>query len=105
MRAILAAAALLLAAGTAQAEPGTLTVTGSRTLADNQRVVSYGDLQLASAAGRSALRARVASAITDLCDPRHFSVAEPHDSMRCTAQAWTDINPRLDQLSPRMASR
>ncbi|GAA4034013.1 hypothetical protein GCM10022281_12600 [Sphingomonas rosea] len=107
MLAIASAAALIACSGAAvAAEPmGTLVVSATRSLADNQRTVSYGDLQLASADGRAQLRNRVAGAIADLCDPRRFSVAEPHDSIRCTAQAWSDITPRLDQLTPRMASR
>ena len=88
------------------AEPApTLVVHGSRLVADSQRAVPYGDLQLASAQGRDALRERVALAIADLCDPSRFSVAEPHDALKCRNETWAQVAPRLEQLSPRLASR
>lgn len=103
---IASAAALLTLSGAAGAEPsGTLLIKANRALAENQRSVAYADLQLASASGRAELRDRIGKAITDLCDPRRFSVAEPTDSLKCAAQAWADITPRLDALAPRLASR
>ena len=107
MRLLLMSAAIALAAATtAQAEPvDTVVVKGRGQLADNQRLVSYGDLQVGTYVGRAKLERRVSMAIADLCDPSRFSVAEPHDSMRCTAQAWSEITPQLDRLSPRLASR
>lgn len=104
---VLTAAFIALAtAGAAQAEPsGVLVVQGSRVLADNQRAVGYADLQLASTEGRAALHRRVAFAIAEICDARRFSVAEPHDAMKCSAEAWAEAAPRLNQLSPRLASR
>lgn len=104
---LVAAATLMgaLMAPALAAEPSTLVVQGSRAVADSQRAVAYGDLQLASAEGREQLRQRVAFAIAELCDPRRFSVAEPHDAMKCSIQAWRDVMPSLEQLSPRLASR
>jgi len=103
---IAASVAALSAAGIAGAEPANvLVVQGGRALADNQRSVGYGDLQLASAADRRVLQERVGLAIADLCDPTHFSVAEPHGSMICTQQAWTDVQSRMGQLTARFASR
>jgi UrcA family protein len=95
-----------LAAAPATAEPGnTLVVQGSRLPADSQRIVRYGDLQLASATGREQLRTRVGMAIADLCDPSRFSVAEPVDALKCRADAWAAVTPRLEQISPRLAAR
>ena len=92
--------------GVAHAEPqSTLVVQGSRVLADNQRAVAYGDLQLASAEGRAELQQRVAFAIADMCDASRFSAAEPQDALKCRAEAWAGVRARLDQLSPRLASR
>jgi UrcA family protein len=106
MRAILLAATLAMTSGAALAEPtSTLVVQGTRPLADNSRAVSYADLQLASAEGRALLHKRVAFAIADLCDARRFSVAEPQDAMKCSADTWAAVRPRLDALSPRLASR
>jgi UrcA family protein len=108
MRAILliTAGLALSTGGLAQAEPsGTLVVQGSRILSDNQRAVSYADLRLASASGQAQLRQRVGLAIAELCDPRRFSVAEPQDSMKCSAEAWAEVKPRLEALSPRFAAR
>ena len=103
---LVAVATLMGAAAPAFAgEPSTLVVQGSRVLSDNQRAVSYADLQLASSQDRAVLRNRVAMAIADMCDPKRFSVAEPHDAMKCSAEAWASVAPRLDQLSPRLASR
>jgi UrcA family protein len=100
------AAALLGVSAAASAQPAnTLVVQGTRALADNQRLVSYGDLQLASLSDQRALRERVGMAITDLCDPSHFSVAEPHGSLNCASQAWNDVRPQLARLTSRMASR
>jgi UrcA family protein len=106
MRAIVLAASLLMAAAPALAEPtSTLVVQANLPLADNSRVVSYADLQISTPEGRAALQKRVAFAVSDLCDVRRFSVAEPHDSMRCSAETWASVKPRLDALTPRYASR
>jgi UrcA family protein len=106
MRAFLIASAALFAATAVSAEPaGTLVIKADRVLADNQRAVAYGDLQLASAEGRAALRNRVGLAIDSLCDPKRFSVAEPTDANKCAAQAWAEVTPRLNELSPRLAAR
>jgi UrcA family protein len=105
---IVTAAALLAAslAGAAAAQPvEVLVVQGGRAVADNQRVVPYGDLQLSSIADRRVLQKRVGLAIADLCDPSHFSVAEPQGSMACTRQAWTTLHAHLNQLTPRLAAR
>ena len=104
--AMLLTAALLGASAAASAQPAdTLIVKGTRGLADNQRLVSYGDLQLASLSDQRALRERVGMAITDLCDPSHFSVTEPQGSLKCASQAWSDVTPQLARLTARMASR
>ena len=96
----------LAAATPAAAQPAdVLVVGGDRTLADNQRLVRYGDLRLASPADRRALHHRVALAIAELCDPTLFSVTEPQGAMTCTAQAWTDLQPHLARLTPRLATR
>ena len=106
MRALVLAASLLLTSGAAIAQPvDTLVVQANYPLADNSRVVSYADLQLASPEGRAALEKRVAMAVSDLCDVRRFSVAEPHDSLKCSAETWASVKPRLAALSPRLASR
>jgi len=106
MRLLLLTATLLAAPAAAIAEPaGTLIVQGARSLADNQRVVSYGDLQLASADGQRALHSRVDWAIGSLCDSSHFSVSDPQGALKCSAQAWTDVAPQLARLTPRLASR
>lgn len=107
MRAILLASALAMVSGSAAAAGSrdTLVIQGNRLLADNSRVVSYADLQLSSAQGRAALEKRVAFAIADLCDARRFSVAEPQDAMKCSAETWAAVQPRLDSLKARLASR
>lgn len=103
---MVAAAFAASVAGVAGAHPANvLVVEGGRALADNQRLVRYGDLQLASAADRRALRERVALAIADVCDPSHFSVSDPQGSMTCSKQAWTDIQPRISELEARLAYR
>jgi UrcA family protein len=103
---VVAAAIAATAAGVAAAQPANvLVVQGGRALADNQRLVRYGDLQLTSAADRRALRERVALVIADVCDPSHFSVSDPQGSMTCSKQAWTDIQPRISELEARLASR
>lgn len=106
MRLMLLTAALIAAPAAALAQPSdTLVVQGTRTLADNQRLVSFGDLQLASASGQRELRSRVDWAITSLCDASHFSISEPTASLKCTNQAWADVAPQLARLTPRFASR
>jgi UrcA family protein len=103
---LLAAAAASLLTGVASAEGAdVLIVQGSRIVADDQRAVSVGDLQLATTEGQAALRKRVGFAIADLCDARRFSVAEPTDAMKCRNETWAAMQPRLDQLSPRLAAR
>ena len=90
----------------APAEPAkTFVVEGSRALGTNQRIVSYADLEVASSSGQKVLRKRVALAIADLCDPSNFSVVEPQGSLKCSAQAWSDVGPVLARISPRLASR
>ena len=102
----LATAIVLGASAAAAADPAdTLVVQGASALADNQRLVPFGDLQLASLSGQRALRERVGMAITDLCDPSHFSVTEPQGSLKCASQAWREVTPELARLTPRMASR
>lgn len=106
MRLLLVTAALVAAPATAFAQPAdTLVVQGARSLGDDQRLVGYGDLQLASSAGQRALHSRVDWAISSLCDASHFSVSDPQGSLKCSAQAWNDIAPQLARLSPRLASR
>lgn len=106
MRLLLLTAALFAAPTAALAQPAdTLVVHGARELADNQRSVAYGDLVLASADGQRTLRSRVDWAISSLCDSSHFSVSDPQGSLKCSAQAWTDVTPQLARLNPRMASR
>jgi len=102
----MAAALAASMAGVAAAQPANvLVVEGGRAPADHQRVVRYGDLRLASVGDRQVLRERIGLAIADLCDPSHFSVAEPQGSMMCARQAWTDVEPRMNQLTARLASR
>jgi len=103
--AILAAASIAIAGATAAEPSNVLVVQGGRLIAGNQRLVHYGDLQLANSTDQRLLRERVGLAIADLCDPSHFSVADPHGSMTCTKQAWTDVQPRMRQLSVRLAAR
>lgn len=105
MRALALTAFLLLAAPAIAQSNDTLVVQANYPLADNSRVVSYADLQIASSEGRAALHKRVAMAVSDLCDVRRFSVAEPQDSMKCSAETWAAVKPRLDSLTPRLASR
>lgn len=106
MRLMLIAVALVAAPAAANAQPAdTLVVQGTRTLADNQRLVSFGDLQLASLSGQHELRSRVDWAITTLCDSSHFSVTDPQGSLKCANQAWSDVAPQLARLTPRFASR
>ncbi|URD59862.1 UrcA family protein [Sphingomonas sp. KRR8] len=106
MRLLFLTAALAAAPAAAVAQPAdTLVVHGARTLADNQQLVSFGDLKLASLSGQRALRSRVDQAITTLCDSSHFSVTDPQGSLKCANQAWNDIAPQLAALTPRLASR
>lgn len=105
MRALVLTAALLLATPAIAQSTDTLVVQANYPLSDSSRIVSYADLQLSSAAGRATLHKRVAMAVSELCDVRRFSVAEPHDSMRCSAETWASVKPRLDALAPRLASR
>ena len=108
MRKVVVAAVLagLTMAGAAAAEPANvLIMQGSRAIADNQRAVPYGDIQMASIAGQRELKDRVGLAIADLCDPSRFSIAEPHDGMKCAQQAWSNVQPHLQQLTARMATR
>ncbi|GAA4010476.1 hypothetical protein GCM10022280_04650 [Sphingomonas swuensis] len=103
---ILAASAFAASLPATAAEPeSVLVVQGSRMMSDSQRAVRYDDLSLASAQGREQLRTRVAFAIADLCDASRFSAVEPTDAMKCRAETWASVAPRLDQLSPRLASR
>ena len=108
MRFIIAAVAatVSLVPASAIAQPAdTLVVHGVRALADNQRSVDFGDLQLASLSGQRELRARIDRAITILCDSSHFSVSDPQGSLKCASQAWRDVSPDLARLTPRLASR
>jgi UrcA family protein len=103
---LIAAAAASLVTGVASAEGAdVLVVQGSRIVSGDQRAVPVADLQLATAQGRDELRKRVGFAIADLCDARRFSVAEPTDALKCRAETWAAMQPRLDQLSPRLAAR
>ncbi|WP_084607506.1 UrcA family protein [Sphingomonas jaspsi] len=90
-------------AAQAEMSPGVndLLIQGKRELADNQRLVHYGDLNLRGEAGQLALRNRVNSAIADLCDASRFSVADPTGSLKCSNEAWADVKPRLASLNVR----
>lgn len=104
---LVAGLALALGAvGPAGAEPtDILVVQGNRTLADNQRAVPYGDLQLASEADQRVLRERIGLAISELCDASRFSVSEPHGSMECRHGAWKDVRAKMPQRHARLAQR
>jgi UrcA family protein len=95
------------AASAASAEPArsALIIQDSGAAAVEQLAVPYGDLQLASISHQKVLRSRVGMAIAELCDATRFSLAQPHEASRCTRDAWSDVQPRLRQLTPRLASR
>jgi UrcA family protein len=97
---LVAGLALVISTGAPAAaeQGGVVIVEGSRALADNQRLVRYGDIQLADTVGQRVLRERIALAIADLCDPTRFSVSEPHGSMECRNVAWSDVQARLPKL-------
>nr|WP_294849689.1 UrcA family protein [uncultured Sphingomonas sp.] len=78
-----------------------LLVQGHRNLDDNQRLVSYADLNLRNEAGQQALQQRVGMAIADLCDASRFSAADPAGSLKCAKAAWAEMQPQLAQLSNR----
>lgn len=103
---VLIAAPLAAAVPSAAPAPaGAVIVEAERLSSDNQRVVEVADLDLGSSAGLAAARRRVGMAIAELCDSTRFSAADPHDSMRCTAETWAAVTPRLEALAPRLASR
>lgn len=93
----------LAAAAHAEMSPGTgeLIVRAKPALMDNQRIVSFRDLNLRQEAGQRVLRHRVGSAISSLCDSSHFSVTDPAGSLKCSNAAWDDVAPQLAQLSSR----
>jgi UrcA family protein len=106
MRLLLITAALLTAPAAALAQPAeTLVVKGARAIPDQQVLVSYGDLRLASLSGQRALHDRVDWAIAALCDSSHFSISDPQGSLKCSNEAWNEVRPQLAKLTPRFASR
>jgi len=73
---------------------------------ETQRIVPYGDLNLASEPGQKRLMRRVGYAVSDLCRPegaeRSFYMLE--DSRHCSKVAWDSANPQIAAAIERAAS-
>lgn len=63
----------------------------------NQRAVPYSDLALNRENGRNVLLRRVSFAIASLCDEPVAS-SNPVNTLKCSAVAWNNVRPQLDQL-------
>lgn len=79
-----------------------ITVTAAKPVAGTfERIVSYGDLALASKAGRSTLMARVRSAAQDgcgslyRCEPTHTTMSL---RTRCVRNSVAAASPEIDRL-------
>ena len=64
---------------------------------ETQRVVNYGDLDLANAPGQNRLVRRVAYAVNNLCDgDRSWSTLRVNvDRRGCSTAAWGSANPQI----------
>lgn len=86
------------------AAPLTLAAISTPVAAQEQKksvVVRYDDLNLASAAGRERLTARVNRALQQVCDSRpHYrqTLSERADALECEADARRDTDVKLAAL-------
>ena len=69
------------------------------------RRVSYADLNLAAAAGQSALNGRVAGAVRDLCTEAtggyDSSILLRYNMQSCSREAWSSARPQIAQAVQR----
>jgi UrcA family protein len=85
--------------GSAAAVAPRLIVEAPRRLGADSQAVFVGDLALDQPSGRQQLVRRVGMAISTLCDPARFSIADPAGRLRCTQAAWQDVQPRIAALT------
>jgi UrcA family protein len=71
---------------------------------ENQRVVPYGDLNLAVSAGQQGLIRRVKYAVEDLCDTRHTRGLMQLIDSECSTSAWNSANPQITAAFNRAGS-
>ena len=91
--ALLVGAAAMPAHGQSMAEPVMVTAKAADTLT---RTVAYGDLSLASKAGRNVLYHRVGAAVRDVC-PSVDRDYTPLDAGACEMLAWQDARPQIER--------
>ena len=92
------AACLAFLSAPAAAQYRTIVVQGIPAPNTHIEHVAYGDLNLATAAGRDALKLRVSHAVERVClyDPhRSYKLSEPAYT-QCTAKAWSRARPQMD---------
>lgn len=69
-------------------------------LDDNQLSVQFRDLALNHASGQTALMHRIGFAIDSLCGSTVAS-SNPVGAMKCSNDAWNNVQPQLDALLKR----
>lgn len=62
---------------------------------ENQRVVRYGDLNLAEQIGQKSLLRRVGYAVNELCDTRQTRGSFKTIDRTCAGSAWESANPQI----------
>ena len=81
----------------AAAQPPSVVVQGQRIIdPELQRVVYYGDLDLANQPGRDRLMRRVDHTINSLCDNRLSSPIWLTPDRDCVKAAWSSATPQID---------
>ena len=76
----------------------TVEVEGHRIDPENQRIVPYADLNLATVYGEKKLMSRIRFAVRDLCvEGINYSPIDAADVRLCRSQAWSSARPQLDR--------
>lgn len=97
-RLVLGAAASCLLAGAALAEQSIVTAPADQTHVTLHQQVRYGDLDLASEAGRLKLDRRLRFAASDVCDQQNaMSTHTPYAYLGCYKVALNDARTQVSQ--------
>jgi len=81
-----------------------VVVEGRAIDPENQRVVRFGDLNLAQPMGQKSLLRRVGLAVDSLCDTRHIYGAAKTIDYTCSKEAWNSANPQITSAFDRARS-
>ena len=94
---LILAASAGIAATSAQAQSGPVTVTAPAAEAVPTRRVSYADLNLANERDQAVLDRRVRFAVRDVCRESVGLMPPNFLEQRCHSQAWNGARPQIAQ--------